>query len=105
MKRTLADLQRDAKEREEDELLRAQLVREQANDAAAKKKMAQEEKYCKKWKDVLEKWDDEELKIASELDLTLPESHRLGPSPFGCTSNFCDLLLIPRCKIEIFLII
>ena len=81
MKRTVGALQRDALEREEDELLRAQLVREQTNEAAAKKKFAQEERYCKKWKDILQHWDDEELKIASELELTLPLAQRLGLSP------------------------
>jgi hypothetical protein len=75
MKRSLKDLkilERDERERQEDDLLRAQLEREEAAEGVSKKQKNKEENYSAKWKGHLEKWDEMGLQIASDRELTLP---------------------------------
>lgn len=72
MKRAFAALQRDEREHQEDELLRAQLQREEAAAASEKQKKMKEEKYAEKWKGYLAKWDEHALQSASGRKLTLP---------------------------------
>ena len=84
MKRALKVLQRDERERQEDDLLRAQLAREEATELAHEKKRKIEEKFATKWKEHLEKWDEFGLQIASDREITLPV-----PDPPG----HCNLLI------------
>ena len=72
MKRALKELQEDERVRQEDNLLRAQLEREEANEAAQKKKKLSEEKFSERWKANSQKRDELGLQIASGRQLTLP---------------------------------
>ena len=61
MKRSLKDLQnleRTGRERQEDDILRAQLEREEAAESAKKKQKNKVENYSTKWKEHLTKWDE-----------------------------------------------
>ena len=47
MKRSVKELERDARDRQEDDLLRAQLEREEAAEAASKKQKIKEDTFCR----------------------------------------------------------
>jgi hypothetical protein len=81
MKRALKNLQDDERARQEDDLLRAQLLREGANDAALKKRIQSEDAFCNRCKRLLEEWNEEELQIASLRPLTLPVPNPPGTAP------------------------
>ena len=86
MKRTIAALARDAKEQEQDKLLRAQIAREQENEDARKRQKARDTAYSTKWKAILGKWRADGLQIGSRLPLSLPIVQQQGPSV--CPSPF-----------------
>jgi len=79
MKRALNALQRDEREHQEDALLRAQLQREEASEAAQRREKVKEENYSKKWREHLDKWDEHGLKAASDRELHLPVPDPPGP--------------------------
>ncbi len=90
MKRALKELQEDERVRQEDNLLRAQLEREEANEAVQKKKKALWREFSERWKANLQKWDELGLQIASGRQLTLPV-----PDPPGTFSRPLVFTLSP----------
>lgn len=94
MKRSLDVLLRDERERQEEDLLRAQLQRQEATEAALKKQQEKEETYVSKWRSHLSKWD--EMENFAEHTLTLPAPDPPGPSNL----LFWFLLISLRCNIR-----
>lgn len=58
MKRSIAALQRDLVEKQDDDLLRAQLLRDEAAQKANQKNEKKIKQYSAKWKGHLAKWDE-----------------------------------------------
>lgn len=81
MKRALKDLNDDEQQYQEDELLRSQLLREEANEAVLKRRKQKEDAFSKRWKEILEDWNEDELQIASTRPLTLPVPNPPGTVP------------------------
>lgn len=90
MKRSVKELQRDERERQEDELLRAQLEREEVAEAAQKRQKSKDDNYSKKWKEILSKWDEHGLQCASECELRLPVPDPPGPQSSSLVLIFVD---------------
>lgn len=82
MKRSLADLQRDERERQEDIMLRAELEREYQNETVRHRKESRNEKFNARWASNLAEWDALGLTIATARSLTLPL-----PNPPGHTDS------------------
>jgi hypothetical protein len=81
MKRALDVLLRDERERQEDDLLRAQLERNEAAEAAAKKQKTKEKSFIEKWRSHLLKWDEMGLESFAERALVLPVPDPPGHVP------------------------
>lgn len=94
MKTSLKALQRDERERQEDDLLRAQLDKEDRAEAAAKRQKAKEDNFSKKWRDCLDKWDADGLECASERELLLPIPNPPGPHPLSFLLKFIYLFIL-----------
>jgi hypothetical protein len=78
MKRALSQLQEDELARQEDDLLRAQLEREEIAEQKAKKKRIREEKFVEKWRSHMQKWNEMGLVALGLRSLTLPAPARLS---------------------------
>jgi hypothetical protein len=57
---------------QDDDLLRAQLEREELTEATEARKNAKNNVFSDKWRGYLEKWDEHGLRIASNQELQLP---------------------------------
>jgi hypothetical protein len=68
MKRSLKQLQEDAQAQQEDDLLRAQIEREELAEAAEARKNSKENAFSDKWRGYLEKWEEHGLRIASNQE-------------------------------------
>ncbi len=79
MKRSLKQLQEDAQAQQEDDLLRAQIEREELAEAAEARKNSRENAFSDKWRGYLEKWEEHGLRIASNQELRLPRAAVPGP--------------------------
>jgi hypothetical protein len=80
MKRALKDLQRDERERQEDNLLRAQLEKEEEAVVAQIQKKTKDNNYSTKWKENMSRWDALGLQCASTHLLQLPRPDPPGAS-------------------------
>ncbi len=76
MKRTLAALERDEREQLEDDLLRAQIVRDEVAENARRKEDKATAKYETLWKDHLAKWDEMGIVATMAREVTLPVATR-----------------------------
>ena len=72
MKRTLAALQRDVVERQQDDALRAQILREEAAEKARQKEEKKVSQYAGKWNGHLEKWDAMGLSSLGARGIAVP---------------------------------
>lgn len=81
MKRALKDLQRDARERQEDDIVRTEQEMEEVAVIAQIKQKTKDNNYSTKWKGNLTKWDALGLQCASEHILHLPRPDPPG-TPF-----------------------
>jgi hypothetical protein len=80
MKRALKDLQQDERERQEDNIMRAEQEREEEAVVAQFKQKTKDNNYSTKWKSNLDKWDALGLQWASEHILQLPRPDPPGTS-------------------------
>lgn len=86
MKRALSALERDQLERENDDLVRAQIVAEEEEHAALARKRARTAVLTGEWRKQVEKWEQMGLRSLEEHSIVPPSpSPRLGilSSPFS----------------------
>jgi hypothetical protein len=72
MKRTLAALQRDEREKQEDDGVRAEQLREEAAENARRKEEKKVSKFTAKWGAILAQWDEMRLISVGARGITLP---------------------------------
>jgi len=79
MKREFENLQRDARAREQDEVVRSELVRNETTNASAAAKQDKEEKLVAHLKACLKKWEDMGLECLRNRTVTFPDPNVVGP--------------------------